>query len=75
MFSKQVKNKTKGSHVSQFGDIRMATKEYTSEFQGQKQKDANFKLPDLSNERKNAIRSDEVEFHLTKIYSDLNKGS
>lgn len=52
----------------------MATEEYTSEFQGRKQKDVNFKLPDLSNERKSPIRSDEVEFHLTKIHSEINKG-
>ena len=74
MFFGQVKSKTNESHVCQFGDIQMATKEYTFEFQGRTPKDANFKLPDLSNEQKNAIRSDEVAFHFAKIHSDLNKG-
>ena len=73
-----MKNKTLESHVSEFGDIEMAYKYDTSDFQGQNRRQVDSQtertLRELAkrNLPRDAIRSDEVEFHLTRIHSELN---
>lgn len=54
----------------------MAKSDYVSEFQGQKdgRLDEYPFLRNWSREEMKPIRNDEVEYYLTKIYSELNKG-
>lgn len=70
-----VKKRTKDSTVCEFGDLEMAKQYDTSAFQGKTDNETNVinvrKL--ISDVPRQPIRNDEVEYYLTKIYSDLNK--
>lgn len=72
-----VKKKTSDSHVSEFGDLEMSYIYDTSEFQGKINKPVNTtdveELIEQLKKRKDAMRNDEVEFHLTKIHSEIKK--
>lgn len=70
-----VKNKTIDSHVCDFGDFNLANEYDTSDFQGRARYYVNsesLKKLAASAPPRDAIRSDEVEFHLTRIHSELN---
>ena len=70
-----VKNKTLDSHVCEFGDIEMAYEYDTSDFQGKTRvrvKSESLRNAINSGMPRDAIRSDEVEFNLARIHSELN---
>lgn len=73
-----VRDNTRKSHVTQYGDRKMAQKEVISEFQGHKNgtlDDYPLLNLDWSKVDLKPMPNDEVEFLLTKMYSDLNNGS
>lgn len=66
---------TVDSHVCDFGDMNLANEYDTSDFQGRtryRPHSESLRRLAANGPPRDAIRSDEVEFHLTRIHSELN---